>query len=451
MLKVNLLRQFSLVSLFVFGLLFIPYINVACQPDDNVFDPVSIYLTWQADPTRTMTIDWHTLPEDELRESILQYRILDDSNWWETTGRTFQFPFSDRLIHRVELRDLEPGTIYEFRFGDDSKKYRFETMPVDLKEPIRFVVGGDTHADERFRRMNDVVMEYEPDFILWGGDLAYANANPKRVDRWHNWFEGIKETLIYDDGRVIPIIVAIGNHEVFLRHRQSWTSEESDKLMKKHNLWQEKPAYFFDLFAFPGNPAYGVLDFGEYMSLIVLDSDHHTPVIGGETRSMVGEHEYDDYLAPRPGGQTGWLKDILSHRVERPHIFPIYHVPSYPAHRSFDNWTETRVRENWVPLFEKYGVRVAFENHDHTYKRTHPIKNGKIADDGIVFIGDGSWGAGPRSGSNFDAWYIKKAASVNHGVIVTLNGNKQEYIMVDDNGNIIDTYINDLQLPKRHR
>jgi hypothetical protein len=59
-----------------------------------------------------------------------------------------------------------------------------------------------------------------------------------------------------------------------------------------------------------------------------------------------------------------------------PHLFPVYHVPGYPSVRAFDGATSAQVREHWAPLFERAGVRVAFENHDHAYKRTHPIRAG---------------------------------------------------------------------------
>jgi len=35
---------------------------------------------------------------------------------------------------------------------------------------------------------------------------------------------------------------------------------------------------------------------------------------------------------------------------------------------------------------------MAMENHVHSFKRTYPIKQGKInTEEGIVYIGDGSW------------------------------------------------------------
>ena len=405
----------SITGLFLFG---------STAFNKEPFDPAAIFLTWQSDPTTTITIDWHTTAEHRDRPVTLHYKKRGDQQWLETKGTFRSFPHSDRMINRVELRNLEPGTNYRFRFGSDSKEYYFRTMPADLSETITFITGGDTSHERH--EVSAVAMTYDPDFILWGGDLAYANGDPARLDYWYGWFEGIKEHLISENGRVVPVVVAIGNHELFGERRLRGgdnppTDEEVNAYMTEYNLWDSKPTFFFDLFAFPGRQemAYGVLDFADYMSLVLLDTDHTTSI---------------------SGPQTGWLEAVLRERTERPHVFPIYHVPGYPSHRSYTGATQTRVREHWVPLFEKYGVRVAFENHDHTYKRTHPIRDGKIDENGVVYLGDGNWGRNSRVGDSRDEWYIKRFESVRHGIVVTVSEDKQEFIMVDEDGNEFDSY-----------
>ncbi|MCC5790859.1 MAG: hypothetical protein JJT75_14615 [Opitutales bacterium] len=46
------------------------------------------------------------------------------------------------------------------------------------------------------------------------------------------------------------------------------------------------------------------------------------------------------------------------------------------------------VREHWIPLFDaQTNIQVAFENHEHTYKRTPPIRGLEVSrDDGIVCV-----------------------------------------------------------------
>lgn len=410
------------------------FIFLGCNSAMNQerFDPVGLFLTWQYDPTTSMTIDWHTQPEDgnQHMQSVLQFKKLGDDNWREVNGAYHQFPHSQRHIHRVTLRNLEPGTTYRFRFGSDTESYRFETMPENLEdEPLTFAAGGDSGHDEDFERMNRVVMEYDPDFIYLGGDITYANGDPARIDRWYSWFDIVKETLIDEDGLVTPFVITIGNHELFGIRRplrgssphDEMTETEARDYMDEHNLWDGKPTFFFDVFAFPGKPSYNVLDFGDYLSLIALDSDHYSNI---------------------EGAQTAWLEAVLAEREDRTHVLPKYHVPAWPSHRSMGS-TRGVVREHWPPLFEEYNVRVAFENHDHTYKRTYPIRDGeRVAEgEGVVYLGDGNWARNPRVGENRDQWYINEFKSVQHAYIGKLHADgTQEYVAVSSDGEEFDSY-----------
>ncbi len=158
-------------------------------------EPVGLLLTWQQDPTSTMTIDWHTLPSDKAINT-LNYRKDGEETWLEVYPRIQKFPHSDRTIHRVEIKDLTPGSHYEFRVGEFTRVYSFHTMPAKNDRPIRFAAGGDTSQGEMFRKMNQSAMRYNPDFIVWGGDLAYAHGQKENIAAWYQWFDGVKRDLI---------------------------------------------------------------------------------------------------------------------------------------------------------------------------------------------------------------------------------------------------------------
>ncbi|WP_339926101.1 fibronectin type III domain-containing protein [uncultured Cyclobacterium sp.] len=402
-------------------------------------EPVGLLLTWQQDPTTTMTIDWHTLPSDKAKNT-LNYRKDGDETWLEVYPRIQEFPHSDRSIHRVEIKDLTPGSNYEFRVGEFTRVYSFHTMPAKNDRPIRFAAGGDTSQGEMFRKMNQSAMRYNPDFIVWGGDLAYANGQKENIAAWYQWFDGVKRDLITEDGRVVPLVVGIGNHDVINHHYPaSETNINKDigmpafiSKVKKGEMEEptdamrlEKAPFFYPLFAFPGQPGYGVLDFGDYLSLIILDSSHSNLI---------------------SGTQTDWLKKQLARRTHIPHVIPVYHKPGYPSGRVLPGgkriqfWSE-EVLDNWIPLFEEYGVRVAFENDDHTYKRTLPLRNNAVHPDGIVYLGDGSWGVEKKKPKTpEEVWYLSKSAEENSAIIATLQGPHQHFLMINENGKIIDEY-----------
>lgn len=395
------------------------------------FDPIALLLTWQEDPLTTMTIDWHVTDEDR---SILEYRVMGSGTWSSpVTAAAINFPFSERTIHRVELTGLEPGTRYEFRFGESSKVYNFRTMPEDLSSPVRIAVGGDTmHRKEWMEKTARQAMKHDIDFVLVAGDLAYADGLPPELQRqrdpqmarvenqWYSFFDAYKNTLITDDFRVVPMVATIGNHEVYGGYYWRDDRRPDDMAYEDSDQWRSTAApYFFSLFASPGLPGYGVLDFGNYMSVVMLDSDHANPV----------------------ENQNTWLEQTLAERERIPHVFPTYHVPAYPSVRDYNDDVQKKVRENWVPIFEEYGVQVVFEAHDHAYKRSHPIRGGEVSPDGITYIGDGAWGTETReiaSRQGHDAWYIASAASERHFILVTLQGTQRHFKAISSTGKVID-------------
>lgn len=205
-----ILRRFkTLVFLFVFacGGIFADF-----------YDPIAVYLTWQHSPQSTMTVQW--ISGNDRHESIVEYRRENDSLWQKAQGSHSPMPDGHPyLIHRVELINLEPATEYYFRTGIDAVSFKFQTMPKELKEPVRFIAGGDIYhgnlAD--VRDMNIQAAKTDPMFALVGGDIAYAvdklGIKPQRVDRWLNWLIAWKEDMVTSDGKLIPMLPTIGNHD----------------------------------------------------------------------------------------------------------------------------------------------------------------------------------------------------------------------------------------------
>jgi hypothetical protein len=397
----------------------------------ELYDPLAIYLTWQQDPTTTMTIDWHDI--DTNRDVSVEYRELSSSNWVSQTGSKSPFPFSKRTIFRTELTNLSPNTLYEFRFGTDSKIYRFRTMPTDASEPIRIAFGGDTmHRPDWMIKVAKEAQKFDPHFAVIGGDMAYEDARApelqnfrdstmERSNLMYHWFSAYKEGFTMPDGRIIPMLVSTGNHEVYTGYYYNAESQPQLGAYEQTYAYRSRMApYFFATFAMPGHPGYNVLDFGQYLSIVMLDTDHVNPI---------------------EGRQTEWLEGVLASRTETPHVFPVYHVPAYPSVRDMNDRVQTNARTHWVPLFEKYGIRFAFENHDHAYKRTYPIRDGKISADGVIYLGDGAWGTETReisSRQNHEAWYLEEAHAQRHFILVTIHNNNTDVIAVNEDGEIID-------------
>jgi hypothetical protein len=259
--------------------------------------------------------------------------------------------------------------------------------------------------------MNKVVAAQDPAFAVIGGDIAYSVTGrfgfaKDNMQRWLDWLAAWKKTMVAPDGRLIPLLPAIGNHEV----------------KGGFGKTPEAAPFFYALFAMPGPQGYNVLDCGDYLALFLLDSGHTHPI---------------------DGEQAHWLYHALEARQGMPHKLAVYHVPAYPSVRAYNSDTSPQVREFWVPIFENFGLHAAFEHHDHAYKRSYPILNGRPDPKGVLYIGDGGWGVvHPRIPKKpGQLWYLAKTVQESNVILVTLlPGSKRTYKALDPLGHTIDEY-----------
>lgn len=396
--------------------------------------PVALYLTWQRDPATTMTVHWHTDWTAGFSDTVLEYRPVaaaPAAPWTRASGRSQPMPFTNRMVHTVELTQLASDTTYAFRFGRlisverdgetsfeaHGPSHTFRTMPATLSRPVKFVSGGDVYGGKTLELLDYMcraAAKLDPDFAMVGGDIAYVNNEPKAHERWFDFFRIWGETMRTSDGRIIPIIPAIGNHEV---HGDTYEIRGGEP---RRGMSTERALFFYTLFSFPGRPGYNALDFGSYLSLVALDSFHTNPI---------------------PGPQTDWLRATLAQRRQVPFVVPFYHVPAYPSVRSFNTPTSVAVRSNWVPEFDAAGIRFAFENHDHAYKVTHPLRAGKRDSAGTRYLGDGAWGVYTRVVLDSEkAPFVDRSFSRNHVFEVTLHPGRADFRAVDPNGEIFDQF-----------
>ncbi len=137
--------------------------------------PDTLFLTWQRDPTTTMTIQWIGKAKDYPKNDIY-YAPLGPTPWAKVTPRVAPFPLQpDYQVFRAELTDLFPGTEYHFGIGSWAKPYRFRTMPARLTDAFTFVSGGDCGVNPHALANNVMAAKQDPYFALIGGDLGYDN------------------------------------------------------------------------------------------------------------------------------------------------------------------------------------------------------------------------------------------------------------------------------------
>lgn len=385
--------------------------------------PAALFLTWQKNPESTMTVCWIT--EGEQPNDFITYHLQPQGQSYSQSGYVRKLPGKNPyFIHTAELTQLQSNSSYRFSVNRN-KEYQFHTLPATLHQSIKFVAGGDMYHDDlkTLRSTNKQAALTSPDFALVGGDIAYASGLKHRIksffnafrsnspdtvhqdfDRWLEWLQAWHADMVTPEGNLIPLVPVLGNHDTVGNFDQLPTNAP----------------FFYALFPMPGQQGYNVLDFGNYMTLLLLDSGHTHPI---------------------DGQQKEWLHNTLEMRAWIPNKFALYHVPAYPSYRSFNYKFSEELRKCWTPIFDSFQLTMAFENHDHDYKRTQPLRAGRVHPQGVLYVGDGAWGVKkprkPRNDKNH--WYVAKSAQARHFLLIEIAQNERMFTAISGEGKILDT------------
>jgi hypothetical protein len=329
--KQNNIRFIVIISVFLLGL----SLTVAAQ-EVKPYEPRQIVLTWQNNPQTTMTITWRT---DQKGEKSAVYlcsgKDLDILDCKSQDAETYNFEESVAWLHTVEMTGLNPGQTYWVVVetdGQRSEKFSFRTAP-GVSEDLVFVIGADAqHVRTQMHVIREVFQKAaaeDPAFFVYSGD--FVNAELSDLE-WDLFFDTWHELMITDEGRRIPIIPTIGNHEVVAGYGGT----------------KELAPFYYNRFKLPEPQKYHALQFGPDLTIISLDSNH-TSAIDGE--------------------QLSWLRRTLDEHKNSTWKVVHYHDGSWWGTESMN----AKIRINWVPLFEEYQVSLAHSGHSHSYMRTVPV------------------------------------------------------------------------------
>ena len=186
-----------------------------------------------------------------------------------------------------------------------------EPPPVRLIAFGDFGVGGDTQ-----RRFGAAVQRFEArnsaDYLVTLGDNDYTE---RPDDFLVNW----QESFGWAEGAGVRVAGVLGNHDV--------------RVMRGR--------YQYDSLNMPRR--------------------YYRRAVGGVELYLLDSNRVD-------AGQTTWLRRALSSSRARWRIAVLHH-PAFTCGRYVPH---AGVLRHWVPLFERYRVRLVLSGHDHNYQRFSP-------------------------------------------------------------------------------
>jgi hypothetical protein len=298
----------------------------------------------------------------------------------------------------ADVTQLEPSSTYfalpvvyvydpkrndTFTFGNQVK---FRTGPsADSAETIQFVTGGDMMMARAGTALSKFAATQEPLFAVIGGDIAYANGDSNCYRRWDKWFSDWNKNMLTPTNYSVPILACIGNHEA------------GGFMMKKSYIGSYLRYFPHEL---------GLDDIAPQARSL-----SHSHVFGNHTIML----SLDSWIHTHPQEQVDFIDSRLREYAHFPNKLAVYHAAMYPSKLDINKQEKKVVHEInklWKPLFDHHNLTMAFENHFHLYKVTHPIYNDKIANVtgrvGTIYVGDGAWGLTSSSYQKNESPLIKE-------------------------------------------
>lgn len=306
--------------------------------------------------------------------------------------------------HVIRLDGLRPTTTYRYQLRLDDRpmgrQHTFRTAPADRQARVRFAVVGDSGSgSQRAYRVAEVMRQANPDLIIHTGDAAYNRGLEWEV--YHRFSVQYADLLDH-----VPLYVTLGNHDVRTAYGR----------------------HLLDAVVLPRNPVDGTEVFYSF--------DH-----GACHFACIDSNARQEDLEP----QLQWLsQDLEASRA--PWKFVFCHHPPHTGSRSYGSWEVAQLQKHLVPILERTGVDIHWSGHDHAYQRMVPLRAGAPvgrdqepdyrAPRAPIYVVTG--GGGRSLYEIIDVPQHAMARSVDHAVIVDVEGSRLSMAAVDAEGNTFD-------------
>jgi hypothetical protein len=303
-----------------------------------------------------MAVSWST--ETSLRDAVLDLGIDRSYGLTVSPVQRQALPNGTVYHHASVAKGLEPGTLYHYRIrhgGVGVAAGTFRTAP-NAPAPFSFATFGDMGVSDESAAIVQQLTRLNPAFCFVVGDLCYADksggssnpvtgALPNDPQVWDDWLRQIEVSA-----SASPWMTTVGNHEI---------ERDSGELGYDGYLAR---------FALPDNGASpgGVTYSFRYGNVGFIALDGNDASFQIETnRGYLGTQQDD------------WLRRALVEFRSDPSIDFIvagFHNCMYCS--NLFSGSDGGNRGRWRAILEDAGVDLVVNGHNHSYERTHPLRNG---------------------------------------------------------------------------
>ena len=259
------------------------------------------------------------------------------------------------VSHKVLLEGLDPDSLYSYRVGKEGhfREGTFRTAKTGTDE-FEFIYIADTQAmkEEYFdvsTRTVTTARSTVPNaaFLLCSGDLIESNKGAYEGERtyygdnseweWEQWFERMQDTWLR-----LPVVPVQGNH---------------DTAGGYHNMFHH----------FNTDRSYNTT-FGASGGATDMDGTVYSFVCGNALFMVIN---FEDYRKGEPyfAALEAWMEDQIETHPDVKWRIVTYHKTVFTGSGSHQDDADSKtVRERMSKVFERLGIDLAMQGHDHIYE-----------------------------------------------------------------------------------
>jgi len=328
-------------------------------------------LLWETDGNQAShAVDWGRSNINENTETHIDTIQIDTSHF----------------VHFATLTNLSPETHYTYRVrsgNTHSASYTFRTAPLH-DTPFSVAWWGDSQVGPTvLEQMIPSMIAHQVDLLAVAGDLVSSGVS---LSDWENyWFSALEFDNI---AQTRPALFARGNHDA-------------------------EYAYCYAYSALPENGAWYAFNYGN-SRFIFLDTEAPTTT------------------SPE---QYSWLTNELTSTETQNAEFRIVCFHRLPFSNLWDGGGyigEEWVRNDWVPLFQKYHVDMVINGHSHCYDRGQT--------NGVTYIvtGGGGGGLDTQVVAQWPVFTVQYSRF--HYDLMQINGNNLSWTTFANTGETLDSF-----------
>jgi hypothetical protein len=347
--------------------------------------PEQLHVQFGADASREAAVSWAVA--EAVRRPRLRFGLLggDPGEVVDAEERVYTEALTGQTVYtyHARLSGLDPDTSYGYQVyhsGAAPVGGAVTTGPVGRSKPFRFTSYGDQSIPAAVGPnlpggvgpwspnagfIVDAVEFTNPLFHLLNGDLCYANVSDDPVATWSSFFNNNMRSASHR-----AWMPAAGNHENEVGNGPDGYKSYQTRFTLPGN--GQPPEWQGNWYTFTvGN-----------IRIVSLNNDDVCLQDGGFSvwrrdhvpgYSANGDNPY--IRGYSRGAQKAWLNRTLAHARDDDSIDWVIVVMHQVAMSSAHfNGADLGIRQEWLPLFERYGVDLVLAGHEHHFERTFPVK-----------------------------------------------------------------------------